>query len=127
MLQDLQLAGHGERTQEAYLRAVRQLAAHTHLQPDQITEEQLGVSAPLAATRVAHPFPESPALRFAASANQTDYDHLRWLIALALGLLYILAAHKAAIDKIPQVVRCAECGRPMYVTAFLPPAYFDTS
>jgi site-specific recombinase XerD len=41
MLQDLQLAGHGERTQEAYLRAVRQLAAYTHLSPDQITEEQL--------------------------------------------------------------------------------------
>jgi site-specific recombinase XerD len=41
MLQDLQLAGHGERTQEAYLRAVRQLAAYTHLPPDQITEEQL--------------------------------------------------------------------------------------
>src|SRR5262245_7883196 len=41
MLQDLQLAGHGERTQEAYLRAVRQLAAYTHLSPDQISEEQL--------------------------------------------------------------------------------------
>src|SRR6185436_7192240 len=46
---------------------------------------------------------------FAAAANRTDYDHLRWLIALALGLLYILAAHRAAIEKIPQVVRCAEC------------------
>lgn len=41
MLQDLQLAGHGERTQEAYLRAVRQLAAYTRIAPDQITEEQL--------------------------------------------------------------------------------------
>ena len=41
MLQDMQLAGHGERTQEAYLRAVRQLAAHTRLSPDQITEDQL--------------------------------------------------------------------------------------
>jgi site-specific recombinase XerD len=37
----LQLAGHGERTQESYLRAVRQLAAYTKLSPDQISEDQL--------------------------------------------------------------------------------------
>jgi integrase/recombinase XerD len=41
MHQDLQLAGLSERTQEAYLRAVRQLAAHFKLPPDQITEPQL--------------------------------------------------------------------------------------
>jgi len=41
MQQDLQLAGLGERTQEAYLRAVRQLAAHFRRPPDQLTEEQL--------------------------------------------------------------------------------------
>jgi hypothetical protein len=34
MHQDLQLAGRSERTQEAYLRAVRQLAAHNHTSPD---------------------------------------------------------------------------------------------
>jgi integrase/recombinase XerD len=41
MHQDLQLAGLGERTQEAYLRAVRQLAAHFKTPPDQLTEAQL--------------------------------------------------------------------------------------
>lgn len=41
LLQDLQLAGRGERTQEAYLRAVRQLAAYTKLSPERITEEQV--------------------------------------------------------------------------------------
>ncbi len=41
MIQDLQLAGLGERTQEAYVRAVRKLAAHYHLVPDQLTEVQV--------------------------------------------------------------------------------------
>jgi site-specific recombinase XerD len=41
MLQDLQLAGLSERTQEAYLRAVRQLAAHYHIPPDRLSEEQV--------------------------------------------------------------------------------------
>lgn len=41
MLQDLQLAGLSERTQEAYLRAVRKLAEHFRLPPDQLTEAQV--------------------------------------------------------------------------------------
>ena len=41
MHQDLQLAGLGPRTQEAYLRAVRQLADHFHTPPDQLTEPQI--------------------------------------------------------------------------------------
>lgn len=41
MLQDLQLAGLSERTQEAYLRAVRKLAAHYRQSPDQLTEAQV--------------------------------------------------------------------------------------
>lgn len=41
MQQDLQLAGLSERTQEAYLRAVRQLAAHFKTAPDQLSEPQL--------------------------------------------------------------------------------------
>lgn len=41
MRQDLQLAGLSERTQEAYLRAVRQLAAHFRQAPDRLTESQL--------------------------------------------------------------------------------------
>jgi integrase/recombinase XerD len=41
MLQDLQLAGLSEHTQEAYLRAVRQLADHFHTPPDRLTEHQV--------------------------------------------------------------------------------------
>jgi integrase/recombinase XerD len=41
MLQDLQLAGLSERTQEAYLRAVRQLADHFHTPPDRLSENQV--------------------------------------------------------------------------------------
>jgi integrase/recombinase XerD len=41
MTQDLQLAGLAERTQDAYLRAVRQLADHFHTPPDRLTEPQL--------------------------------------------------------------------------------------
>ncbi len=40
MIDDLQLHGLSARTQEAYVRAVRQLAAHYHKPPDQIDEEE---------------------------------------------------------------------------------------
>jgi integrase/recombinase XerD len=41
MIEDMQLRGFAERTQEAYLLAVRQLARHYHKPPDQINEEDL--------------------------------------------------------------------------------------
>jgi integrase/recombinase XerD len=41
MIECLQLRGLAERTQEAYTRAVRQLAAHYHKSPDQISETEL--------------------------------------------------------------------------------------
>jgi integrase/recombinase XerD len=41
MIETLQLRGMSERTQEAYVRAVRQLADHYHKSPDLITEEEL--------------------------------------------------------------------------------------
>jgi hypothetical protein len=41
MIQDLQLRGLSERTQEMYVRAVRQLAQHYHKSPDLITKEEL--------------------------------------------------------------------------------------
>jgi site-specific recombinase XerD len=41
MTQDLQLAGLSARTQEAYLRAVRQLADHFHTPPDRLSEPQV--------------------------------------------------------------------------------------
>jgi len=41
MTQDLQLAGLSERTQQAYVRAVRQLAQHYQQSPDKLTEKQV--------------------------------------------------------------------------------------
>lgn len=41
MLEDLRLRGFAVRTQEAYVGAVRQLAAHHHKAPDQISEDEL--------------------------------------------------------------------------------------
>ncbi len=40
-LEDLQLHGFAVRTQECYMRTVRQLAYHYHKSPDKITEEEL--------------------------------------------------------------------------------------
>ena len=39
MIEDMQLHGYAERTQEAYLSAVRQLAKYYQKPPDQIDEE----------------------------------------------------------------------------------------
>jgi site-specific recombinase XerD len=41
MIQDMQLRGFSPRTQEAYGRAVRQLADHYAKSPDRVTEEEL--------------------------------------------------------------------------------------
>ena len=41
MLEDMQLRGLSERTQESYVRAVRQLAEYCHKPPDQISQEEL--------------------------------------------------------------------------------------
>ena len=41
MLEDMQLRGLSARTQEAYARAVWQLAQHYHRRPDQLSDEDL--------------------------------------------------------------------------------------
>ena len=41
MIEDLQLRGMSERTQDSYVRSVRQLAEHYMKSPDKITEEEL--------------------------------------------------------------------------------------
>lgn len=41
MIEDMQLAGLAQGTQEAYIKVVRQLAGHFGLSPDRITERQL--------------------------------------------------------------------------------------
>ncbi len=41
MLEDMQLKGFSERTQECYIRSVRLLAQHFNKSPDLVTEEEL--------------------------------------------------------------------------------------
>ena len=41
MIEDMQLRGLAERTQEVYVAAVRQLAEHYGKSPDQISDEEL--------------------------------------------------------------------------------------
>jgi hypothetical protein len=41
MIEDLRLRGYSPRTEEAYVHAAKQLAAHYRLSPEQITEAQL--------------------------------------------------------------------------------------
>jgi hypothetical protein len=41
MLEDMQLKGFAEKTQQCYIRSVRLLAQHFNKTPDQITEEEL--------------------------------------------------------------------------------------
>ena len=41
MIEDIQLAGMGERTQECYVRSVRQLSEYYGKSPDQIGEEEI--------------------------------------------------------------------------------------
>ena len=41
VIESLHLRRRSERTQEAYVRAVRQLAKHYHTSPDLVTEEEL--------------------------------------------------------------------------------------
>ena len=41
MIEDMKLAGHSQGTQDAYVRAVRQLAGHFRIAPDRLTERQV--------------------------------------------------------------------------------------
>jgi hypothetical protein len=41
MIEDMQLAGHSQGTQDAYIRVVRQLAGHFRVSPDRLTERQV--------------------------------------------------------------------------------------
>ena len=78
---------------------------------------------------------------FASARNRDQFEHVRWMVTLAMGLIYELTARPAAPAKSQPVVCCAACGGPMSVIAFLsrgamllaalqvagPPAPIDTS
>ncbi len=54
MLEDMQLRGFSARTQEAYVHAVRQVAAHFHKPPDQLTEASTSASHTISTCEI-HP------------------------------------------------------------------------
>jgi hypothetical protein len=65
---------------------------------------------------------------FAAAVNRKSFESVRWLVNLALNLIYVLTATISASRKTKPAVRCADCGGPMYVvTFFASPAFFDSS
>ena len=64
---------------------------------------------------------------FAAAANRKSFETVRWLVTLALNLIYILTAKISPLKTIKPVVRCAECGGPMHVVSFFTPFFFDSS
>jgi len=68
MLEDMQLRGLSARTQEAYARAVWQLAQYYHRRPDQLSEEELRQYFLYLATRRRLPGPRPPS-RFAGSSS----------------------------------------------------------
>jgi site-specific recombinase XerD len=72
MLEDLRLRGLSSRTQEAYVGAVRQLAAHYHQPPDQLSEEDLRQYF-LYLTDVKHVAPST--LSIALSGIKFFYQH----------------------------------------------------
>lgn len=64
---------------------------------------------------------------FAAATKRKDHEQVRWLVTLAVGLLYLLHAVNSPPATRPHI-RCAECGGIMTVVAvLLPPRAFDTS
>jgi len=72
MHQDLQLAGLAEGTQTAYLRVIRQLAAHFSKAPDQITEDELRAYLPYLKNERKY---QPSSLKIAASGIIFFYTH----------------------------------------------------
>jgi len=50
--------------------------------------------------------------------SRTRFESLQWLIAAALGLLYLLACSQSDTNDGRPQVRCAECGAIMTIVAF---------
>ena len=77
---------------------------------------------------------------FAAARNRKQYESIRWMVTLALGLMYLLTPRPAPPAKTKPLVCCAKCGGPMALVAYVsrgamllallaagPLATFDTS
>jgi len=59
---------------------------------------------------------------FLSPQSKTDVEAVRWLIALYYGHVFVLLGHVEAAAAPPPRMRCAECGGPLIVHAYVPPA-----
>ena len=74
LIEDLQLHGLSAKTQDAYLRAVKDLAEHYHTSPDLITEEELRrYLLYLTNEKHASPSPDTPSSFSSPSATITRH------------------------------------------------------
>jgi hypothetical protein len=67
---------------------------------------------------------------FLSPNSRRSLDLVRWLIALYQGLIFVLRGHLPQQTLARPRIRCAVCGGPMIVVAFVPntaPVLFDTS
>jgi hypothetical protein len=69
---------------------------------------------------------------FHSAVHQSSFEHVRWLVTLAMGLVFVLASSASPARKTASATaRCPDCGAPLKFVAFVPfyraPAYFDSS
>jgi hypothetical protein len=65
---------------------------------------------------------------FAAAAQRKNFERVRWLVTLAMGLPFVLTALPADTPVLlDRPARCPSCGGALRLVTYLPPPYFDTS
>ena len=121
MIQALQLNGKGERTQEAYARAVRMLVEFQHTAPDQITADELQ----------AYFLHRRNASRWSPATLRICYAGIRFFFEKVLQrdwpLLQLLRAQRErklpAVLSVEEVRRALGCVRTFHNYAFLTTVY----
>jgi hypothetical protein len=66
---------------------------------------------------------------FASAVRRKEYDLIRWLVTLAMGLSYLLQAAAPVTTPRRTEFRCEQCGGPVIFFEFIRPlpAILDTS
>lgn len=59
---------------------------------------------------------------FAAATRRAGYERIRWLVTLAMGLVYLLHAADTITKPRRADFRCTECGGPLVFYEFIRPA-----
>ena len=65
---------------------------------------------------------------FASARQRENFEQIRWLVTLAMGLTYLLTARPATLEKTNAMVTCDQCGGPLRIVAVMhSTTFFDTS